>query len=37
MSSEKMVFCVSHPKIELELQLYEIEKLHIHEEIIIEC
>ena len=36
MSSEKMVFRVSHPKIELELQLYEIEKLHIHEEIITE-
>ncbi|RLI47884.1 hypothetical protein DRO61_07260, partial [Candidatus Bathyarchaeota archaeon] len=31
-----MVFRVSHPKIELELQLYEIEKLHIHEEIITE-
>jgi disulfide oxidoreductase YuzD len=36
MSSEIMVFRVSHPKIELELQLYEIEKLHIHEEIITE-
>ncbi len=31
-----MVFRISHPKIELELQLYEIEKLHIHEEIIAE-
>jgi hypothetical protein len=29
-----MVFRVLHPKIELELQLYEIDKLHIHEEII---
>ena len=37
MSSEIRVFRVSHHKIELELQLYEIEKLHIHEEIITEC
>ena len=29
-----MVFKVSHPKIELELQLCETNKLHIHEEII---
>jgi hypothetical protein len=33
-AGEKMGFHVSHPKIELELQLYEIDKLHIHEEII---
>ncbi|UCH37814.1 MAG: ParB N-terminal domain-containing protein [Candidatus Bathyarchaeota archaeon] len=31
-----MVFKVSHPNIELELQLCEIDKLHIHEEIITE-
>ena len=31
-----MGFRISHPKIELELQLYEVEKLHIHEEIITE-
>jgi hypothetical protein len=29
-----MGFHISHPKIELELQLYEVDKLHIHEEII---
>lgn len=29
-----MTFLVSHPKIELEIQLYEIDKLHIHEEVV---
>jgi hypothetical protein len=33
-SDEKMTFRISHPKIELEIQLYKIEKLHTHEEII---
>ena len=31
---KKKIFRILHPKIALELRLYEVEKLHIHEEII---